>query len=314
MNSELELHRVVFSIVCASELRFPEVDQGFKGSAWHGRVDHAVRCFPDLSVFLPNACRPGDPARYWLEAPEDRVDGVGGPFAVYTYPRGKCFELTVFFVGAPLSIAVVSAFTEALRRAGHVDPASLTHPETAAKRLCGKFLAQLKATETFPINQLQAPVLRQEQASLALEFYTMLRLDDGHAVIEATQQLRNGKMYVPRLSALSSKVLNRVQMLGLKNPWLVPSLQNIAMELSQCEPTIKVEYASVYPCDIGRLSARTGRRDPMGGLIGSVEYSGPAAVIAQALTLFKLAQWTRIGRKTSLGAGRIRAELLTDSL
>ncbi len=232
---------------------------------------------------------------------------------MYTYPQGTCFDLTVFFACAPLSNAVVQAFADALRRAGHIDPASLIHPEAAAKRLCGKFLVELKAIEAFPISHLQAPVLRQEQARLTLEFCTMLRLDDGHSVIEAAQQLRNGKMFVPRLSALSSKVLDRVQALGFKTPWLAPALQNIVTELSQCEQSITVEHASVYPCDIGRLSARAGRHDPIGGLIGSVKYSGPASVIAQALPMFRLAQWTRIGRKTSLGAGRIRADLLTDS-
>lgn len=311
MQHALPLHRLDFSIRTATGLRFPVADRGFKGSAWHGRLDHAIRRHPALAPLLPDPSRSGAPSRYWIEAPEDRSDGAHGPFTTSAYLPGHTFALSIFLAGVPLGPGLVQGLTEALDRAGAVDPAQLTDVRSAAQRLSGRFEAQFKASHTFPLSLLQPPPCAAARAALSVEFHTMLRLDDGDSLSEASEQLRLGALCVPRLSLLATKVFDRCQGLGLgaDAPWLLPALRASAERLGSHEHQIDIAQARVYPCDLSRLSARAGRRDPLGGLLGSVVYLGPGEALCEALTVFKLAEWTRIGRKTGLGAGRIRAEL-----
>lgn len=312
MENTLQLHRLNFSIRAATSLRFPESDRGFKGSAWHGRIDHAIRRHPKLTGLLPDPARSGAPARYWIEAPEDRTDGPGGPFATGAYPAGCCFDLAIHLAGTPPASELVQAATEAINHAGAIDPALSTPPQAAAQRLCGRFQAEYKNAESFPLNQLVAPQLGVSRVLLKLEFQTMLRLDDGEGLSLAAEQLRRGSLSVPRLPLLAAKVFDRCQGLGLgtDTPWLMHALREAVRQLEDSTHQIQLAEAGVYPFDLRRVSARAGRLDPMGGLLGTAAYEGPSEVLGPALPLFRIAEWTRIGRKTGLGAGRIRATLL----
>jgi len=313
MLRALPLYRLDFAVQTATGLKFPAADHGFKGSAWHGRIDHVIRRHPGLMALRPEAGRAGAPSPYWIEAPEERSDTAKGPFSPNAYPPGHAFTLSVFVAARELDADMVQGLIEAVQHAGAVDPAQLTDTRSAAQRLSGRFVAKALGVQRFPTSDATPPVSPRSQATLGLEWVTMLRLDDGETLREASTALRQGRMWVPRLSLLASKLLDRCQGLGLVSgaPWLAPALAAVVGQLGQHEASIQVVSAQVFPCDFSRLSARAGRRDPLGGLIGRATYVGSADLMAEAHAVFRLAEWTRIGRKTNLGAGRIRVSFQT---
>lgn len=312
MRYALHLYRADFIAFTADGLQFPEADQGFKGSAWHGRIDHVIRRHPALGALLPEPGRSGAVSKYWVEAPEDRSDAEDGPFTRRHYPPGHSFQLSVFVAGRPLNSALLQGLTEALQRAGQIDPAQLTDEHSARQRLMGRFHVKPHGVHAFSLGDLQPVKPSGPRAALDLLFFTMLRLDDGESLRQAREGLREGGLWVPRLSLLAAKVIDRCRSLdlGAEAPWLLPALIDCEELLKARASEIELLQAGVYPCDFSRLSARAQRHDPLGGLIGRAVYGAPSDLLGQVFPLFKLAEWTRIGRKTGLGAGRIQARLL----
>jgi hypothetical protein len=311
VQQALHLYRADFALQTQTGLRFPRADGGFKGSAWHGRIDHVIRRHPALSSLLRDEGRSGAASPYWIEAPEDSPEGDEGPFGQTAYLPGLSFSLSIFVAGRPLDGPLRDGLTEAVQRAGMVDPARLTDERSASMRLSGSFRAVATGVKAFALSDLQPARITTPHAALAMRFVTMLRLDDGESLKQAQERLRDGGMWVPRLHVLASKVLDRCQSLGLgcEAPWLMPALHDAVSLLKAHAEDVTVRQASVYPCDFSRISARAQRRDPQGGLIGQAVYEAPSNLISQAFPLFKLAEWIRIGRKTGLGAGRIQVSL-----
>jgi hypothetical protein len=203
--------------------------------------------------------------------------------------------------------------SDVICHAGVIDPTRLTDQHRAAQRIQGRFVAKPNGVQSFPWRSLQTlPTRPPPCTGLKLDFLTMLRLNDGEGLQQARLSLQNGAMCVPRLNLLASKVLDRCQALGLSpaDSWLLPELRDTVALLDAQADEIHVQRASLYPYNISRFSARAERRDPLGGLIGQAVYEAPPELISRAFPLFKLAEWTRIGRKTGLGAGRVQATLL----
>ena len=86
----LWLTRELFSCVATDACHFPPEDAGFKGSAWHGRIDNAFR----RDSYLASAFqRSENKSLYWLETPADRTDAPHGPFLRHSYEIGYQFPL-----------------------------------------------------------------------------------------------------------------------------------------------------------------------------------------------------------------------------
>jgi len=141
---------------------------------------------------------------------------------------------------------------------------------------------------------------------LEVEFQTMLRLGDGDHLEAAKQAMMRGCVTVPRLAVLVERLAERIRGLAISD---VPAFEGWLVELAEgahaADPATAIGHARIAPFDAARLSAKAGTTHPIGGLLGSVQYDGPSALMADLYPLFRLGEWVRLGRKTGLGLGRI---------
>lgn len=305
----------MFHIRALTDLHFPPVDGGFKGSAWHGRIANGVKRHSYLNALFTRYAR-GQVAPWWIDAPEDHGDDTQGPFDRLIYPAGHEFELVWFTAGIPAEIMeaqishIERAMFEVLQSVGGQDPASKwTDPAQRESRLCGIFEVQSLGRQSYPLKALQPLTLKAEQVQLHVQLQTMLRLDDGRTLDLARQALTQGQTMVPKLAVLLGSAIQRFTTLHIcEHPTWDVWLKQIHRSVEQAEASAELRpvQAQVAPWDMQRWSAHAKRADPMGGLIGHIVFEGSGTIIGQAYPLLALAQWTRVGRKTALGAGRIQ--------
>ena len=306
----IHLSRVVCALQVRTPLVFPDIDGGFKGSAWHGRIDNFMQREGEISQCLKKV--PGSSAsdKYWIDAPEDRVDDASGPFRRATYEVGHRFELAVIVTvnRERVDAQLLSPIISALKKAGHADGAAFK----------GRFDVLATRGEAYPMSALApAPGIVSHSplqpaagsAILTVELLTMLRLGGGEHMDAAQRAMQQSMQAVPSLSALAASVLRRVTTLGIFGDAHV--LSGLAQLVNQVASSsdISVHRACVVPFDGNRISAHVNQRLPIGGLLGVVSFVGPSAQMAELYPLFKLAEWIRIGQKTGLGLGRIRVTI-----
>lgn len=298
----IQLTKFCFKIIAETALTFPANDRGFKGSAWHGRIDQAIRQNADLTALLKPEI--GAAAHYWVDAPEDVAGTVAGPFCTQPYQVNRQFDIGIVIVGEQaLNYPNLSDWlVDAIARAGKSETAGFF----------GKFALLDWHKIAFPLARLQVvpPPPSSKTSQLQIQLLTMLRLGEGEHMQAAKQALMQGQMAVPRLQTLVERQVQRARALPLSDAinfdaWL-QTLQNLAGDI---EAQTTVVTASVAPFDLTRLSAKARATQPIGGLLGAFTYAGPAQAMAEFLPLFKLGEWIHIGRKTGLGLGRFTVSL-----
>jgi hypothetical protein len=296
----IALSRFVLECQASTALAFPEQDCGYRGSAWHGRIDNAVRRSAALSPLLK-----GSPDTYWVDAEESfRSDNLG-PFGDTQVAEGTNF-----------SFAMVCAGKRALshpRLMPDIHEMAVSAGTSDRAGFFGSFRVLRVTCVPFPLSALQPGVqatTKDASLALTLHFDTMMRLGEGDHLQMAQEVLTQGHSPTPRLHALVERVITRARTLELCDAaayleWL-ERLSALSVEFAQALPVLR---SSVVPYDVKRLSAKAQTHHPIGGLLGSVTYGGPETVLRELSPLFVLAEWIRIGRKTGLGLGRIRSEL-----
>ncbi len=297
----IQLKKFSYTVIASTNLVFPENDCGFKGSAWHGRIDHAIQKNPALKKLLKREA--GLASLYWISAPIDFKNDATGPFSREPYAAGLQFEIAITVVGAEaVNLPHLSTLlAQAISYAGAYDTAGFF----------GKFSITASSEANFPLSQLQVPTpSAQSQNQLQFQFHTMLRLGEGGHMRAAQQALTAGQIAVPRLQTLVDRQIQRAHTLPVSdaptfNTWL-QTLQALAIDT---EAHTSVVAASVAPFDVSRLSAKIRATQPIGGLLGTFTFAGPAPAFAELLPLFKLGEWLRIGRKTGLGLGQFSVSL-----
>ena len=307
----IHLSRVVCALQVRTPLIFAETDGGFKGSGWHGRIDNFIQRDDVLRQALKKATGSSASDRYWIDAPEDRVDDASGPFRNIAYEIGHRFEVAMVLAVNPERInrLLLSPIVSALTKAGQADGAAFK----------GSFDLLSTRVEAYPMISLApAPSIvgarspsrpAAESAILTVELLTMLRLGDGEHMEAAQRALAQSMQAVPSLGALAASVLRRVTTLGIfENEHLLSGLAELVNKLAS-HSEIRVHHARVAPYDGKRISGHVNERLPIGGLLGAASFVGPSALMAELYPLFKLAEWIRVGQKTGLGLGRIRVAI-----
>ena len=305
----IHLSRVVCALQVRTPLMFAETDGGFKGSGWHGRIDNFIQRDDVLRQALKKATGSSASDRYWIDAPEDRVDDASGPFRHSAYEIGRRFEVAmVLAVNAErIDRHLLSPIVSALTKAGQADGAAFK----------GSFDLRSTRVEAYPMIALAAGIVgargpsrpAAELAILTIEMLTMLRLGDGEHMEAAQRALAQSMQAVPSLGALAASVLRRVTTLGIfEDEHLLGGLAELVNKLAS-HSEIRVHRACVVPYDGKRISGHVNERLPIGGLLGVASFVGPSALMAELYPLFKLAEWIRVGQKTGLGLGRIRVAI-----
>lgn len=299
----IHLSRVKFALRSRSVLAFPNCDAGFKGSAWHGRIDNFIQRDAALNKALKKSRGSSASDRYLIDAPEDRTDSADGPFSRADYPAGLQFELSIVVAQAPLdrTSGIVSRLIQAVSQAGNADGAAFR----------GTFDIESTHVDSFPLIQLAPATIfpAQNTAVLRVAFHTMLRLGGGDHLDAAKAALRQSMQTVPSVNALTESLIRRAEAFEIcADPAFISGLASLKERLHSA-PTIRVDRASVAPFDVNRLSANANITLPIGGLLGEVSYAGPSKLLADLYPLFKLGEWIRLGQKTGLGLGRIRVSI-----
>ena len=307
----IHLSRVVCALRVRTPLMFADTDGGFKGSGWHGRIDNFIQRDDALTQALKKASGSSVPDRYWVDAPEERVDDASGPFRSNPYEVGRRFEVAMVLAVNPEQVErhFLSPIVSAITKAGQADGAAFK----------GSFELRSTRLEAYPMIAL-APALGMvgardaarpagESAMLTIEMLTMLRLGDGEHMQAAQRALAQSMQAVPSLGALAASVLRRVTTLGIfENEHLLSGLTELVNKVAT-HSEIRVHHARIAPFDGKRISGHVNQRLPIGGLLGVVCFVGPSALMAELYPLFKLAEWIRVGQKTGLGLGRIRVAI-----
>ncbi len=298
----IHLSRVKFGLCSRSVLAFPDCDAGFKGSAWHGRLDNFIQRDAVLSNHLKKARGSSASDRYLIDAPEDRIDCADGPFSRAAYPAGKRFELSIVVAQAQLDRTsdIVSRLIHAVAQAGNADGAAFR----------GTFHIESTHVESFPLIQLVPATIdpAQQTAVLHVAFHTMLRLGGGDHLDAAKIAMQQSMQAVPSLSALTESLTRRAAAFEVcADPAFAAGLVDLNERLRGASE-IRVLRARVGPFDVNRLSANANITLPIGGLLGEASYAGPSKLLADLYPLFKLGEWIRVGQKTGLGLGRIHVE------
>lgn len=307
----VNLCRVVCALQVRTPLVFPAFDAGFKGSAWHGRIDNFIQRDDVLKRALKKA--PGSSAsdRYWIDAPESRIDDASGPFSRAAYDAGDRFELALVAAVSHdvLNAQLLSRLVAALTDAGRAEGAAFK----------GTFEVLTTRVEAYPMSALVPPPgmravrdsapSQNASARLTIELHTMLRLGDGEHMEAAQRAMQQGMQAVPSLGAMAASVLRRVTTLKIFDDEQVMSgLAELVNQIAT-RRDISIHHARIAPFDGQRISGHVNQRLPIGGLLGTVSFVGPSALMGELHPLFKLAEWVRIGQKTSLGLGRVRAAI-----
>ncbi|MDO4723846.1 MAG: CRISPR system precrRNA processing endoribonuclease RAMP protein Cas6 [Comamonadaceae bacterium] len=74
--------------------------------------------------------------------------------------------------------------------------------------------------------------------------------------------------------------------------------------LAACAQHIQLDASALRWYDWSRYSNRQRQSMPMGGLLGALHLSGPAAALAPFIELLHLGQWLHLGKETTFGLGR----------
>lgn len=299
----IHLSRVKFALRSRSVLVFPNCDAGFKGSAWHGRIDNFIQRDAALNKALKKPRGSSASDRYLIDAPEDRTDSADGPFSRADYPAGLQFELSIVVAQAHLdrTSGIVGRLIHAVAQAGNADGAAFR----------GAFDIESTHVESFPLIQLAPATIdpAQQTAVLHVAFRTMLRLGGGDHLDAAKIAMQQSMQAVPSLSALTESLTRRAAAFAIcEDSAFAAGLEDLNGRLHDVS-SIRVHRPRVTPFDVKRLSGNANITLPIGGLLGEVSYTGPSKLLADLYPLFKLGEWIRIGQKTGLGLGRIRVSI-----
>lgn len=299
----INLSRLTCTLRVRSPLVFPIVDAGFKGSAWHGRIDNFIQRDPLLNRALKKTRGSSESDRYLIDAPEDRIDTADGPFSSSPYAVGSGIELSLIAMAdiSEMQRDLVSRLVAAVRQAGEADGAGFK----------GTFSVESFGFESYPLRRLAPPTFKpsERNAVLTLEFFTMLRLGGGDHLDAAKTALRQSMQAVPSLVALTEALTRRVTSLKVcDDAAFSAGIEHVNKSLRNTAE-IAVHRANVAPFDVNRLSANANVTLPIGGLLGTVAYVGPSEILASIYLLFRMGEWIRVGQKTGLGLGRFRVAI-----
>lgn len=284
----LERHR--FTLIPTSDLSFPPTDQGFQGSAWHGRLDDALRANGEHYRLLAPTVK-----RYWIDSPLDRDATGSSAFNLSLHRAGEAMGIALYCAGDALvgDSAMADYVAKCVRQAGR-EP---------RKGFWGTYTVAAHVREVFPFARIAAlPVSSVDALSdLRVDFLSMLRIDDGQCI----EYARQGLVPLPHFHHLCKLLLVRVRALALSEHEVFLSwLDSCEAHLRSAKDVLPVSNAlAVF--DAERLSGKRHERLPIGGLLGNVVYRGSTSVLDRFRALLLLGEWVRIGRKTNLGLGRI---------
>jgi hypothetical protein len=76
--------------------------------------------------------------------------------------------------------------------------------------------------------------------------------------------------------------------------------------LGERAAAVRMTRCELHRAEADRLSARTGRRHPLGGFVGEAEYEGD---LAEFLPYLRAAKWTGVGRQTVWGKGVVEVSV-----
>ena len=284
----LERHR--FNLAPTTDLSFPPTDRGFKGSAWHGRLDDALRANGAYYKLLVPSVK-----RYWIDSPLDRDDSSTSAFNATSYRTGDAFDIAIYCAGSELTANswIADYIVQRVRHSG----------AEKRKGFWGTYAVKSQVREVFPFARIAAAPRqsRNSVANLRVDFLTMLRIDDGQCI----EYARQGLVPIPHFHHLCRLLLDRVRALGLsENALFLGWLDDCQTHLSAAMDVLPVSNAlAVF--DTERVSGKRHQHLPIGGLLGHVVYRGSTNVLERFRALLLLGEWVRIGRKTNLGLGRI---------
>lgn len=78
--------------------------------------------------------------------------------------------------------------------------------------------------------------------------------------------------------------------------------------LAEAADSVRIVDSTVRETTVSRRSSRTGSRHPVGGIVGSVVYEGPA--LAEAMPWLRVVELVGVGKHATFGGGRIRVEVV----
>lgn len=177
-----------------------------------------------------------------------------------------------------------------------LDAATLTLPPMPAWLGALAQAANAQADQATPAQAAASASARQPCTTirLSLQLHTPLRLQQqGKPATRASLTARD----------LLITLARRCQL--LLDTQLGPAApQQDFGALAACAQQIQIDARCLRWYDWSRYSNRQRQSMPMGGLLGTLQLSGPAAALAPFIELLHLGQWLHLGKETTFGLGR----------
>ena len=287
MDSEAPLHNILADRYCGlgrfrrvairfefeaeTRLTFLREEQGYKGSAFHGRFETGLaQLAPAAWAALCNAAPTIKP--YWLAPPLDNA---------LEYQPGHIFHLDLALFGP--AVCHAEACAEALRH---------TSGEAQLSTLRGRY--RLIGSQALPFpRECPPPNNSPSTTRITLHCTTPLRLQG------ATRR-------EPDFRSVFKKLLDRLRRLTALEPDAQPIDEAALHLLLSRAATIATVRNQLQWFDWPRYSPRQRTWMKLGGFRGQITFAGN---LAPFIPYLRLGEWTHLGGKTGFGHGRYRLQI-----